>query len=235
MLNAKSVPSSGKRRSDPLEPGTYPVRVVQIISLGLQKQEYRGEPKDPAYELSITYEFLDEFLKDEEGNEIEDKPRWLSESFPLRSLDSDLAKSTKRYLALDPTMEHDGDWAKLGGATGMLTIVQNPSKKDSGVIYNNVANLSAMRSKEAKLAPPLVNEVVIFDFDEPNVNVFMNLPEFIQNKIRGGLEFEGSTLSEALGDAQSANSNSEGGHNQEQEKPYTGDSQSVSEDNEEDW
>lgn len=74
-----------------------------------------GEEKAPKYELYVTYELSDEFLHDEDGEDILDKPRWLSESFSLHNLDADMAKSTKRYLALDPNMEHDGDWAQIAG------------------------------------------------------------------------------------------------------------------------
>jgi len=130
MLNASKIQSNNKRTPvEPLEPGTYPARVVQIIACGLQEQRpYKGEPKPPVQELHVTYEFLDEFLKDEDGNEIEDKPRWLSETFGFHSLDSDLAKSTKRYFALDPEKEYGGDWSQLLGAPCMVTIIQKPSE-----------------------------------------------------------------------------------------------------------
>jgi hypothetical protein len=200
-LNAGKIKSkSNFERPEPLDPGTYPVRVVQILSMGLQKQRpYMGEPKDPAYELMVTYEFLDEFMKDKEtGEELTDKPRWLSETFPMHSLDADLAKSTKRYLALDPTREHGGDWAELAGSLGMLQVVQNPSKKDDGVIYENITGLSAMRAKEASKAPELKNPPKVFDIDDPDMEVFGSLPQWIQDKMKENLEYGGSALEKAI-------------------------------------
>ena len=81
-LKANEVPSNGTRQ-EPIEPGSYPARLVQVIDLGLQPQEYLGEEKAPKIEITTTYELSDEFMKDEEGNDIEDKPRWVSETFPL--------------------------------------------------------------------------------------------------------------------------------------------------------
>ncbi len=200
-LNTKKLPSRPKgERPEALDAGTYPVRLVQIIDLGLQKQRpFKGEEKAPAYEIMLTYEFLDEFMKDKEtGEELTDKPRWLSEQIPVHSLESDLAKSTKRYYALDPSAEHNGDWSKLAGFPGMLTIVQNPSKKEEGVVYNNIAGLSTMRAKEAAKAPELVNPPKVFEIDNPDLEIFKSLPEWLQDKIKEGLEFDGSPLDDAL-------------------------------------
>lgn len=201
-LNASKIENKSKfERPEPLEPGTYPVRVVQILSMGLQEQRpFKGEAKPPAYELMVTYECLDEFMKDKEtGEEIEDKPRWLSETFPMHSLDSDLAKSTKRYFALDPENEYEGDWSKLAGTPAMMTVVQNPGKgKNSDKIFENITGLSAMRAKEAAKAPELVNPPKVFDIDEPDMEVFGSLPQWIQEKMKENLEYEGSALEKAV-------------------------------------
>ena len=136
-----------------------------------------------------------QFMKDKEtGEELEDKPRWISEDFPLHSLDSDKAKSTKRYLAIDPLQEQKGDWANLVGYPAMLTVSNSPSKKDPNIIYENVAQVSSMRAKEAKSAPELVNPPKVFDVDEPDMTIFWSLPTWLQEKIQENLEYEGSAL-----------------------------------------
>lgn len=195
-LNAKKIAGGSKfTRPDPVEAGTYPARLVQIISLGLQAQRaYKGEEKPPKIDLYLTYELADEFLLDEDGNEMEDKPRWISEIIPMNNLDSDLAKSTKRYYALDPTSEHDGDFSALGGTPCMLTLSVDVSKKDPDTAYNNIVSVQAMRSKDASKLPELKNQVKIFDFDEPDMEVFFSLPEWLQKKIMSSLEYEGSDL-----------------------------------------
>lgn len=198
MINAKKVPSKGNyERPEPLEPGTYPARLVQVIGLGLQPQRaYKGAEKPPAYMLKVTYELADEFLKDEDGEDDPTKPRWVWEDFPLHSLDSDLAKSTKRYLALDPEIEHDGDWAGLLGKPCNVTIVVNEGK--DGNIYENVGAVTTMRAKDAAKLPPLVHEPVAFDPDSDDVETFLSFGDRIQSIIKEHLEFEGSALDLAL-------------------------------------
>jgi len=197
-LNASKVETKFKK-PDVLEAGGYPGRLVQLIDLGLQPQSFEGKATEPAREIYITLELSDEFLKDEEGNDLKDKPRWFSEFFPLRHIKSEKAKSTKRYLAFDPTNKYDGDWTKLLGLPVIVNLVQNPSKKDKNVVYNNIGSLSAIRAKDAERLPPLVNPTKVFDLDDPDMEVFKALPEFLQQKITANLEFNGSKLQALLG------------------------------------
>ena len=199
-LKTNNVPSGGSRQ-EPIEPGSYPARLVQVIDLGLQPQVYLGEVKDPKNEILTTYELSDEFMKDEEGNEIKDKPRWLSESFTLNSLNSDRAKSTARYYALDPEAKYEGDWSQLLETPATITVINKAGTgKNKGKVFNNIGAVSAMRPKDASRLPPLVNDAKFFTLDDPDVELFLTLPQFIQGKIKGGLEFEGSKLYELLQD-----------------------------------
>lgn len=201
-LNAKKVQSNGgnnANKQEPIEAGTYPARVVQVLDLGVQEQRpYKGQAKPPVQEIMVTYELLDEFCLDEDGEPMEDKPRWLGESFPLHNLEVDLAKSTKRYKGIDPNLDHDGDWTELVGSPCMVTITCNPSKQDPSKVYNNVSSVSSMRVKQAKSAPDLVNPTKVFSLDEPDMQVFGSLPEWVQDKIKSNLEFEGSVLARAI-------------------------------------
>ena len=198
-LKTNEAPTSGGKAQEPIDPGTYPSQVVQIIDLGLQPQVYLGETKDPKNEIMVTYELADEFMKDEEGNDIEDKPRWVSETFPLNSLNSDKAKSTQRYFALDPNVKHDGDWSKLLETPASLTIVNKVGKgKNAGKVYNKVGAVSAMRPRDADRLPKLKNDAKFFTLDDPDVEVFLTFPDWIQDKIKKGLEFKGSQLDKLL-------------------------------------
>lgn len=198
-INAREIPGGGGgKRPDPMGAGTYPARLVQVLTLGVQEQrEFKGEAKPPRLELMLTYEFLDEFLKNDEGEDLLDKPRWLSETIPLYNLEADLAKSTKRYLALDPKLVFDGEWDMLLGTPCMVEVVVEQSKKDKK-IYENIGNVSPMREKEAAKAPKLVNPTKLFNFYEPDTEVFEKLPQWLRDKIKGALDFEGSALQEAL-------------------------------------
>lgn len=200
-LNARKIKSQPTGpQQEPIDAGSYPARVVQILDLGVQPQRpFQGEEKPPAHEIMLTYEFLDEFCKDENGEDIEDKPRWLSETFPLRSLDADLAKSTKRYKALDAKEVHGGDFTMLIDTPCTVTVVCNAGKgKNADKVYNNIQAVSAMRPRDAANAPELTNPPKVFVLDEPDLEVFKSLPQWLQDKIKENLEFEGSALQEAL-------------------------------------
>ena len=208
-LNANKLAHSGGNsgsKQEPIEPGTYPIRVAQIIDLGLQPQRpYQGQEKPPAYEIMLTYEFLDEFCVDEEGNEDEEKPRWLSETLPFRSLKAEKAKSTQRYYALDPNEEAEGDFTQLAGVAANASVVQNAGKgKNAGKVYNNIQALSPMRAKDASKAPELKKEPKVFTLDDPDTTVFQSLPEWVQDKIKSNLEYKGSALEKALEGASEA-------------------------------
>lgn len=201
-INSKTAPSGGGTTQEAIEPGSYPGRLVQIIDFGLQAQEFEGESKPPRKEIGTTYELLDEFMKDDEGEDITDKPRWQSESFPLHNLAADRAKSTQRYFALDPRDEYDGDWEKLLGTPVMITITQAAGKgKNKGKVYNNIASVSTMRAKEAAAAPKLKNEPRFLDLEvvnDANLQLFTDLPQWIRDKIKKGLEWQGSEFQIAL-------------------------------------
>lgn len=221
-FNAKQIKqptNPNRKRPDPLEPGSYPARLVQIVGLGIQpSRPYKGEEKPPRLTIRLTYEFLDEFLKDDDGNDLPDKPRWLSEELPFMSLKADLAKSTKRYYALDPEDKADGDWAKLIGTPCILNIVNETDKRPGNdTVYEKISNVSTMRPKEAAKAPELVNPPLVWDFYDPDVEVFKNFPDWIQSKIKEAVDYPGSALEKALGGGR-ALSKAKPDRNDEQER-----------------
>lgn len=196
-LNANKVPSSGGKTYPALEAGTYEARVVQVIDFGVQPQRpYKGEEKPPCHEVMLTYELVDEFLKDEDGEDMEDKPRWMSETFPFRSLKADMAKSTKRYKALDPEGVYGGDFTELINAACNVTLTT--VKREDGTERNYVGGVSPMQKRKAEKLPGLVNPPVVFLLDSPDIEVFNSFPQWIQDKMKGNINFEGSALQKAL-------------------------------------
>lgn len=204
MLNAKNVPTpKGKFvQRDTLDTGSYPARIVRIMVMGLQDQgEYKGEKKPARIELAITYELLDEFLLDENGNPDETKPRWFKEVMPFYNLKADKATSTKRYIALDPTEQFEGDWSKLINTPCMVSIVKEKWKDqetNEDRFKNTISNVSTMRPKEASKAPDLVNEPFVFDFYSPDMTLWPKFSNWLQERLKYALDFEGSELQKEL-------------------------------------
>lgn len=181
----------------PIEPGVYPGRLVQLIDLGLQAQRpYQGKEKAPAQEIMMTYELVDCFMMDAEGNEVEDKPRWVSETLPLFGLFADRAKSTQRYKAMDPNEVFGGDFTKLLDTPINITIVNNVVGDKT---YTNIANIGPMRPKDVEKCTKLKNPAKVFDVDSPDMEVFKSLPQWIQDKIKKNLNYQGSKLEKLAG------------------------------------
>lgn len=179
-----------------IEPGTYPARLVQIIDFGLQPQRaYKGAEKPPAQEIGLTYELVDEFMKDENGEDILDKPRWISETLPFYGLYADKAKSTQRYLVFDPKVDWDGDFSKAIGEAVNVTVINNVS---GDKVYDNIATISAMRPRDAANCPGLKNPAKTFDLDAPDITIFNSFPKWIQDKIKSNLNYNGSPLHKIL-------------------------------------
>jgi len=199
-LNANKVAGGGNRAPvEPMDVGTYPARAVMLIDLGVQEQRAFGDKKKPPMQdVMLTWEFVDEFLKNEEGEDILDKPRWLSERFPFHNIRAEKARSTLRINAMDPEGEHGGDMTKCLSTPCMVTVTHNPNHKTGGV-YENIADVKPMRPKDAEKCAPLVNPTRVFDMDTPDLEVFNYLPEWIQGIVKGGLEYEGSKLWGMLG------------------------------------
>lgn len=199
-LNANKGMGGSKMNFKLIEAGSAPARLVQVIDIGLQPDYYQGVEQAPKPRLRFVYEFPFEFMLDEDGNEIKDKPRWLSEDVAFYNLDAAKAKSTLRYNAFDPKGVFGGDFEKCVGAPVMVTVVHNPGKgANKGKVYENIGGVSSMQSKMAETLPGLINKPVIFSLDEPDLAVFMEFPKWIQEEITSNLQFAGSKLEALLG------------------------------------
>jgi hypothetical protein len=166
-----------------MEVGNYPVRLVRIIDLGVTKNtpwKPGAEVKAPSHKISVTYEFVTEFMKDEDGNDILDKPRWMSETFNFHSPDAERSTCAKRYLGFDPSNINDGDWEALLGAAGTATVVPKPKAEGTKV----GAISPPMKGFEVA---PLVNEPYIWTLEDPDMEVFESFPEWLQEEIKGGV------------------------------------------------
>jgi hypothetical protein len=105
---------------------------------------------------------------------------------------------------MDQDLEHDGDWGKLVGTPCIVTLSadkdRNGKKDQDGnvIVYNNISSVQPMRAKDAAKAEPLKNPTKVFDMGEPDLDVFLSLPEWLRDKIKSSLEYAGSVLEDLL-------------------------------------
>jgi hypothetical protein len=192
----------GKRKPIPVLPAaTYPGYLIQVLDLGLHQNSFKGEDKGPTRQIMLTYELGDEYLLDDDGQPMPDKPRWLSEQTWLYPLKSERATSTARYKALDPNTVHGGDFvACLGTPINISIGARKGTGKWEGQVFNDVLGISVMRAKDAAKMSGPVNKPKYFDTDEPDVEVFLSLPAYVQGLIKSNLEYTGSRLESLLKD-----------------------------------
>lgn len=193
-LNAKTVKATGGDRvAQALVPkGNHFARIAQVIDLGLQaRKAWKGTVKPPVHQLWVTYELVNSFMIDKNGKEDKEQPRWISERMNLFSLSQENATSTKRMEALDADGSIDGDWGRVGGLPCTLTVTHSKDGK-----YNNIGAISPPMAGID--VPELVNDVRIFDIDEPDMEVYEGLPDFLKTIMSEGLEFKGSRLAKLL-------------------------------------
>lgn len=192
-----------------LEVDNYPARVVQIIDEGLQTNPFDDTKTN--HMLRVTYELTTEFMKDKDGNDVEDKPRWISEEINIIDLPVGMSvqevyndqyrgksKMVIRAKALDPKGKHEFDFSAFLGMPCLVFVGEKARKKD-GTKYNVVGSVSA--PVKGMAIAELINEPTLFILDEPDVEVFRSLPDFLQDVIKGNLEYRGSALEKALSDA----------------------------------
>jgi len=183
-----------------LEANTYPARLVQIVSMGLQAQRpFQGQAKDPKISMYTAYELSHEFMMDENGQPDLTKPRWVGEDFPFYNLDSDRATSTLRYLAMDPQVACEGDWEKVLSWPCNLTLSKEPKKGKDGKFVNYITHVSGATNVPGYVQPELVNGTRIFDIAHPDMEVFKKLPSWLRKKLVANLEYNGSALQKAMG------------------------------------
>lgn len=173
---------SPKKDYGRVEDGTYPVRIVQAIMLGVQLQTdwQTNEAKvdkegNLVYlpEVWITYEFPTERVKYMNDKEEEvDRPRWQSKTYTLS-----MGKKANFLKVMNAFAGPEAETLEeLLGKPGIVTVESTSGGKAK---ITNVA--PPMKGMEVG---PLENETSLYDLDEPDEEVFDSLPDFLQEKIR---------------------------------------------------
>lgn len=201
----KPAGGNGVKMDAPLlENGGYPARLLRIVDLGEQpgSQQY----PNPAYKMALVFECLDEFMRDEEGKELEDQPRTFDYEVSY-NLDGYMSEKSSIHKVMKALDGFGVSMQTLLGKPCTISLVQQAGKKDPTKFYNKVTGVTAMRAKDAERYGPLQLESYIFNLDAAATKEqFEKLSTrggdySQQNKIKGSLSLhkDAPQLAEALG------------------------------------
>ena len=203
--NNQAGEATNKVEQDILADGSYPARIVQIVFLGVQDQRaFQGQPKPPCDSVRITYELSHEFMKDENGDVLADKPRWESETIAFKNATLDLATSTKRYKAYRPQAQ-PADFVWDEGLLGTAVQVQLKGRKvetgrHAGKTFVDIKGVTPPANMPGYEQPVLINLPVFFDPEDDAVSVdsFNEMPEWLQGEVKKAHNWDAMPLAGLL-------------------------------------
>lgn len=164
----------------PLDGGTYMGICIGTIDVGEQYNQHYKKYED---KLILLFEITGETV-DVDG---ESKPRWLSNEYTASLGEkAKLRQHLVSWRSRDFTDEEleNFDIESMLGQPCMLTVIVKET--DSGA-YNNITNITAV--PKGVPAPTTEQELLAYDIDDRNEDVFEKLPEWIRNKIRKSTQF----------------------------------------------
>lgn len=172
----------------PMEAGTYPAVCVGIVDLGEQYNEMFKKYND---KLLIIWEIPSQTVEIDGEN----KPRWLSKDFAASLHEkSTLHKMLvswrgKAFTEQELTEDENGFMQfsvldMLGTGCFLQVIVE---EKDSGS-YNRITSVISL---PAGMSTPITEtQMIAFDLDAWNDEVFNSLPEWIQERIKKSTQYQ---------------------------------------------
>ena len=155
--------------------GGYAARVVQIIRLGTQRDEYEGKV---THKLKVwcTFEIPDVTIE----VDGEDRPRWMSAKETESS--NEKARFQKLCMAVSQHQEVVYEADLLNGPV-MIDIGSTNKNNDK------ITGYAAVPASFVKGIPELANPAVFWDIDEPDYEQFEKFPDFIKDMIREAPEW----------------------------------------------
>ena len=161
--------------------GSFAARCYQIIDLGHQTFEWKGEAK-VAPKVRITWE-LNEMMQD--GRPFSISKEYTASIGDKANLRKDLEAWRGRPFSAEELRNFSLE--NVLGAPCLLGVVHKPSK-DGSKTYANVGSVMAL--PKGMSAPELVNPAVKFDIGEFNKAIFDSLSSYVQKKILMSKELE---------------------------------------------
>lgn len=197
-FNVNEAPkNTGKFKEELIEEGLYPARLARIIELGDQEDKYGVKSR-------VVLAFTIPSQKIEIDGEQKQK---MMMTFPLNQTsnpDSTLAKYVKA----------------LGGATwedilGKPCMIEVTHKEVNGDTKMNITNVVKPMAGLSVDEPDC--DTFIFDFENPDKDVFNKLSEYRQGQIKDAVNYQGSPVEAMLDGGASAKHTANGNTSDEDE------------------
>ena len=173
-------------------PGMHLARCYRIVDQGTQKTEFNGQEK---YQRKVMIQF-EIHGEDDAGKPLvtsDGKPLSIAKTFTLTlSENSNLRKDLELWRGREFTAQElrGFELKNVLGAWAMLSVIH---KESGGKTYSNIAAINTIpRSMKEAGLPQGVNEVKIFDIENPDMALFDTFSENLKNKIMSSPEWQES-------------------------------------------
>ena len=183
----------------PMDGGTYMAVCIGVIDLGEQYKQFDKQKQGKyAEECLFLFEIPDERVQ----VDGEDKPRWLSSrrytvSLHERSGLYQMLTAWRGKALSDAELDPAGDGfdlMQMAGQGAMLSV--SVAEKDDGSRHNKIEAVTGF--PKGIPVPKIESEVLVFDADDPDMEAFGKLPEWIQDIIRKSTQFAADPPEEKL-------------------------------------
>jgi hypothetical protein len=172
-------------------PGNYVARCYQLIDLGHQTSEKFGTS---AHKIRIGWELYGE---DEQGQPLtvqrdgQTLPMTVAAEYTVSLNEkANLRKHLVAWRGRDFTAEElkAFDISKLLGAYCLLNVTNSDSA--SGKTYANVSGIAPLPKQMANNKPAPGHQIQQLDLDDPDMDVFEELPQFLKDRIEASPEWQ---------------------------------------------
>ena len=171
--------------------GTHLARCYRLVDLGTQKQEWQGQTKS-LRKVMVSFEIHGD---DDDANPIvmdDGKPMSISKNYTFSlaekaTLRADLVSWRGRAFTDEELRKFELE--TILGAWAMISVVHAPG--NNGKVYSNIVNINGVPPVIRKNGLPKgFNEVSVFSFDNPDMQVFEKLSKGIKAKIEASPEWK---------------------------------------------
>lgn len=184
-----SILATDKSKPRELIPaGNYIARCYQMIQIGTTTEIVMGKSVT-SEKVRIGWELPEETKVFDEKRGPQ--PLVISMDFTLSmNKKSNLRKTLASWRGKDFTEEEakSFDITKLLGVACMLNVIHKPGVADPTKSYEKISSISPL-PKGVK-CPAQVNAMFELSYDAFNDEKFFSLPDFVQDKIKGSVEFQ---------------------------------------------